>query len=323
MKQLKKVFSSVDAIIWFILAFLIVAMIAVPNFATMNNFKNILSQSCVLLTVACGVHFAVLNGGVDFSSTSIIALSSVVGASIMSETSGYLAGKWYAIPVALLAMLALGAVFGIVNGIAVTVFKMPSFIATMATQLIGTGIAVIYSSGKTIGGLPDSFADFGGCTLFGIIPNLLLLALAVMLISHIICSRTLYGRRLYSVGTNPKAALISGIPVKKTIFWIFILSGLCSAVAGIIMMGQMQSGASSYGATLFNDIMGSIIVGGTSPAGGSGKIPNTVLGAVLIILINIALNLLNTPYFIITMIKGLIILFAAAIEVFRKRKERA
>lgn len=264
-----------------------------------------------------------LNGGVDFSSTSIIALSSVVGASIMSETSGYLAGKWYAIPVALLAMLALGAVFGIVNGIAVTVFKMPSFIATMATQLIGTGIAVIYSSGKTIGGLPDSFADFGGGTFFGIIPNVLLLALAVMLISHIICSRTLYGRRLYSVGTNPKAALISGIPVKKTIFWIFILSGLCSAVAGIIMMGQMQSGASSYGATLFNDIMGSIIVGGTSPAGGSGKIPNTVLGAVLIILINIALNLLNTPYFIITMIKGLIILFAAAIEVFRKRKERA
>ena len=89
------------------------------------------------------------------------------------------------------------------------------------------------------------------------------------------------------------------------------------------MMGQMQSGASSYGATLFNDIMGSIIVGGTSTAGGSGKIPNIVLGAVLIILINIALNLLNTPYFIITMIKGLIILFAAAIEVFRKRKERA
>lgn len=323
MKQLKKIYGSVDAIIWFILVFLVVAIIAVPNFATVNNIKNILSQSCVLLTVACGVHFAVLNGGVDFSSTSIIALSSVVGASIMSETSGYLAGKWYAIPVALLAMVAIGAVFGIVNGIAVTQFKMPSFIATMATQLIGTGIAVIYSGGKTIGGLPDSFCTFGGGSFLGVIPNVLILALVVMLVSHIICSRTLYGRRLYSVGTNPKAALISGIPVKKTIFFIFILSGVCASMAGIIMMGQMQSGASSYGTTLFNDIMGSIIVGGTSPAGGVGKIPNTVLGAVLIILINIALNLLNTPYFIITMIKGLIILFAASVEVFRKRNQRA
>lgn len=323
MKQLKKIYGSADAIIWFILVFFVVAVLAVPNFATTNNIRNVLSQSCVLLTVACGVHFAVLNGGVDFSSTSIIALTSVVGASIMSETSGLLAGKWYAVPAALAAMMAIGVVFGAVNGFAVTRLKMPSFIATMATQLIGGGVAVIYSGGRTISGLPDSFTSFGSGTFARVIPKVLLLALLVMVITHIICSRTLYGRRLYSVGTNPKAALISGIPVKKTIFYIFILSGLCSSVAGIIMMGQMESGASSYGTTLFNDIMGSIIVGGTSPAGGVGRIPNTVLGAVLIILINIALNLLNTPYFIITMIKGLIILFAASIEVFRKRNLRA
>lgn len=323
MKQLKKIYGSVDAIVWFIIVFLIVAFVAVPNFATLMTVKNILSQSCVLLTVACGVHFAVLNGGVDFSTTSIIALTSVVGASIMSETSGLLAGKWYAIPAAILAMLAIGAGLGVINGVAVTVFKMPSFIATMATQLIGLGIAVIYSGGKTIGGLPDSFSEFGSGTLFGVIPYAMLVALGVMVVTHIVCSRTIYGRHLYSVGTNAKAALISGIPVKKTIFFIFIFSGVCAAVAGIIMMGQMQSGASSYGTTLFNDIMGSIIVGGTSPAGGSGKIPNTVLGAILIILINIALNLLNTPYFIITMIKGIIILAAASLEVFRKRNERA
>lgn len=322
MKQIKKIYESVDAIVWFIVVFLVVVIFAVPNFATVYNMKNILSQSCVLLTVACGVHFAVLNGGVDFSSTSVIALTSVVGASIMSETSGLLAGRWYAVPAAILAMIGIGVVFGAVNGFAVTVLKMPSFIATMATQLIGLGIAVIYSEGKTIGGLPEAFTSFGSGTFAGVIPKVLILAVLVAVITHIVCSRTLYGRRLYSVGTNPKAALISGIPVKKTIFSIFVISGICSAVAGIIMMGQMESGASSYGTTLFNDIMGSIIVGGTSPAGGTGKIPNTVLGAVLIILINIALNLLNTPYFIITMIKGLIILFAASMEVMRKSKQR-
>ena len=105
MERVKKIYESVDAIVWFILVFVIVALIFVPNFATESNITNIFSQACVLLTVACGVHFSVLNGGVDFSSTSIIALTCVVGASIMSTTSGLLAGKWYAIPVALLAML--------------------------------------------------------------------------------------------------------------------------------------------------------------------------------------------------------------------------
>lgn len=322
MERVKKIYESVDAIVWFVLVFVILALIFVPNFATQNNISNILSQACVLLTVACGVHFSVLNGGVDFSSTSIIALTCVIGASIMSSTTGLLAGKWYAVPVAILAMLAIGFVFGVVNGFSVTKFKMPSFIVTMATQMIGSGLAVVYTGGSTISGLPESFTKLGTGKIF-VIPYALVLALLVAVVTHLVCSRTLYGRQLYAVGTNPKASIVSGVPVKKTIFKIFIFSGVCAAIAGIIMMAQMESGASSYGSTLFIDIMGSIIVGGTSPAGGSGKIPNTVLGAFLIILINVTLNLLNTPYFIITIIKGAIILVAGGVEILKKRNEKA
>ena len=322
MEQVKKIYGSVDTIVWFVLVFVIVALIGVPNFATAGNITNILGQACVLLTVACGQHFAVLNGGVDFSATSVIALTCVVGASIMSETTGYLAGRWYAIPVAILIMLIIGVLFGIINGLSVTRFKMPSFIVTMATQMIGSGLAVVYTGGTTISGLPSAFTALGSGNVLGI-PFALILGLVVAVLTHIVCSRTLYGRQLYSVGTNPKASVISGIPVKKTIFKIYIYSGVCAAIAGIIMMAQMESGASSYGSTLFIDIMGSIIVGGTSPSGGSGKIPNTVLGAFLIILINVTLNLLNTPYFIITIIKGAIILVAGGMGVFKKRNEKA
>ena len=322
MERVKKIYESVDAIVWFIVVFVIAALLFVPNFATESNITNIFSQACVLLTVACGVHFSVLNGGVDFSSTSILALTCVVGASIMSTTSGLLAGRWYAIPVALLAMLLIGLIFGVINGFAVTRFKMPSFIVTMATQMIGSGLAVVYTGGSTISGLPDSFTILGNGKIF-VIPFALILALLVAVVTHLVCSKTLYGRQLYATGTNPKASVISGVPVKKTIFKIFIFSGVCSAVAGIIMMAQMESGASSYGSTLFIDIMGSIIVGGTSPAGGVGKIPNTVMGAFLIILINVTLNLLNTPYFIITIIKGAIILVAGGVAILKKRNEKA
>jgi len=314
--------KATNTILWFLLIYVLLCLFLVPSFATAYNIKNILSQVCVLLTVACGVHFAVLNGGTDFSSTSVIALTSVIGASIMSETTGLLAGRWYAVPAALAAMLLIGLLFGVVNGLSVIVFKMPSFIVTMATQMIGAGLALFYTKGTTIGSLPASFTKLGTGSV-GIIPYALFFVLAIVLVTNWLLNRTKTGRQIYSVGTNPKTSLISGIPVKRTIFKLFIVSSLCASCAGILMIAQMESAASSFASNLFIDIMSSIIIGGTSPIGGRGKITDTVIGAFLVILINVSMNLLGVQWFVISILKGAIILVAASIDIAKKSKARA
>lgn len=320
MNTLKKL-KSIDAIYWFVAVFFLAALIFVPGFANFAALERLLSQGCVLIILACGVHLTVLNGGVDFTSTALLALTTVVGGSIMS-TKGPLGGSAGALFLGLLVMVLLGLGFGVVNGFSITTFKMPSFIVTMATQMIVNGLAVVYTGGSSVTGMPQAFSKFGKGSIF-IFPYLLIVAVGVAVAMHIITTKTLFGRQLYAVGTNHKAALISGVSPRKTIFKAYVLSGMCAGIAGIVMLAYMQSGSVNYGSTMFNDIMGSIIVGGTSPAGGRGKIANTVMGALLITMIDSVLNILGIPYYFITLIKGLIILVAASIDLIRMDRKTA
>lgn len=322
MKRTLEKLKSTNTIVWFLLGYVILCFAFIPNFGTAYNIRNVFSQVCVLLIVGCGQTYAVLNGGVDFSATSIIALSGVVGASIMSTTSGLMANQWYSIPVALIVMLLIGLVFGIVNGLSIVTFKMPSFIVTMATQMIGSGLALLYTQSRTIGGLPDSFTAFGTKSVW-VFPYTFFFALLIVLVTQFILNRTKLGRQIYAVGNNPKTALISGIPVKKTIFKLYVISGLCAACGGIVMIAQMESAAPSFASNMFIDFMSAIIIGGTSPLGGSGKISGTLMGAFLIILINISMNLLGVDWYVISIIKGLIVLLAAAMDLAKKARVRA
>lgn len=316
--SIAKRLKSIDAIFWFVGIFFILSLIFVPGFGQLSAIESLLSQTCVLLVLSCGVHLTVLNGGVDFTSAALLALTTVVGGSIMS-TGGALGGSGVAIVLGILVMLLLGVGFGIINGFSVVTFKMPSFIVTMATQMLVNGLAVVYTGGSSVTGMPAAFCAFGDGSIF-IIPYILILALVVAVGIHILLSRTLLGRQLYAVGTNPKASIVSGISAKKTIFKVYVLSGLCAGIAGVIELAYMQSGSVNYGSTMFNDIMGSIIVGGTSPMGGRGKVINTVMGAFLITMIGSVMNILNVPYYMITLIKGLIILVAASLDLVKTSK---
>lgn len=314
-----KKLKSIDAIYWFVVVFFVIAMILVPGFGSMAALTRLLSKACVLIILACGVHFTVLNGGVDFTSTALLALTTVIGASIM-KVDGPFGGSGFGIFVSFIVMLSLGIGFGIINGFSIVTFKMPSFIVTMASQMIVNGLAVVYTGGASVSGLPDAFIAFGEGKIL-IFPFILIVAIGVAVVTHIISRKTHYGRQLYAVGTNHKTALISGISPKKVIFKVYIISGACAAIAGIVELAYMQSGSVNYGNTMFNDIMGSIIVGGTSPAGGRGKIMNTVMGAFLIIIIDSVFNILNVPYYFITLTKGLIILAAANLDLIKKAAE--
>jgi len=322
MKKALETIKGFNTIFWFLLGYIILCSIFVPNFFSLYNIRNMLGQICVLMTVACGVHFTVLNGGVDFSATAVISLAGVIGASIMSDATGLLAGKWYAVPVAVTVMILIGLAFGLINGFSIITFKMPSFIVTMAMQMIGVGLALLYTKGRTIALLPASFTRLG-TGYIGVIPYATIFAAVVVLVTHTILSRTRLGREIYAIGTNPKTALISGISVKKTIIKIFLTSGLCASLASILMISQMESAAPGFAGTMFIDIMASIIIGGTSPFGGRGKIIDTFMGVCIIILITVSMNLLDMRWFIISIIKGSIILIAATIDLVRQSKVRA
>lgn len=316
--RLRDFFS--ERVVWLILAvYAAAALVFVPNFASVNNLANILVQSADMVIVACGVMFVVLNGGIDFSCTSVMALASVFGAKIMTQNGGFLQDSILAIPVAILAMLAIGLVMGVVNATAVVALKMPSFIVTLATMGIGSGVAVWYTTSDTIGSLPPAFGQLGSGTLLGV-PIPIILAAVVVLVLDFILSKTLFGRQLYAIGTNPRAATISGLPVRGVIFRLFLISGFCAALAGILETSRLQAGIPGMAANSFIDIIASIIIGGTSVFGGYGRVTGTVSGVLLITVMNNSMNLLNINWVIISIVKGLIILAAAFVDSAKARR---
>ncbi len=291
----------------------LLAITFVPHFCTVYNLKNYLLQSADLLIISCGLTFVVLNGGIDFSVTSVLTLGSVLGAYIMALSP--LAGSpALSIPVAILAMMAVGLLVGLVNGLSVTRLRMPSFVATLATQLIVLGLAVQFASlvsdTASIAGLPEAFFVLGGEGRYFFVP--ILIAFSVWLFSHWLLARTIFGKRVYAIGVNPKASFISGVPVKKTIVQLMIISGLFAGIASIVATARNQVGMPSLGDKMFLTTIASVIVGGTSTSGGFGGMGKTLLGVLFITLLNNAMNLLGVGWEVIMIVLGALIVVSAA-----------
>jgi ribose transport system permease protein len=296
-----------------LVASFLLAIAFVPHFCTIYNLKNYLLQSADLLIISCGLTFVVLNGGIDFSVTSVLTLGSVLGAYIMALSP--LAGSpALSIPVAILAMMAVGLLVGLVNGLSVTRLRMPSFVATLATQLIVLGLAVQFASlvsdTASIAGLPEAFFVLGGEGRYFFVP--ILIAFSVWLFSHWLLARTIFGKRVYAIGVNPKASFISGVPVKKTIVQLMIISGLFAGIASIVATARNQVGMPSLGDKMFLTTIASVIVGGTSTSGGFGGMGKTLLGVLFITLLNNAMNLLGVGWEVIMIVLGALIVVSAA-----------
>ncbi len=295
----------------FVVSF-ILAIFFVPYFFTVYNLKNYILQSVDLLIIACGLTFVVLNGGIDFSATSVLTLGSVVGAYIMalSPLSGTPA---LSIPIAIFVMMGIGLLVGSINGFAVITLKMPSFITTLATQLVFLGIAVLFTSmvsdTAAISGLPEAFFVLGGSGKYFLVP--VSIAFIIWLFSYWLLSRTIFGKRVYAVGVNPKVAFVSGVPVKKTIFILMAMSGLYAGIASIIATARNQVGMSSLGDKMFITIIASVIVGGTSTSGGFGGVKETLFGVLFITLINNTMNLLGVGWYTIMIVLGALIIISA------------
>ncbi|MDR1613716.1 MAG: ABC transporter permease [Planctomycetota bacterium] len=310
-----KGFASAQSAIVFFIVYLIVAALLVPKFANAENLVNIVVQSSELILLACGMTFVFLNGGIDFSQIAVIALGSVIGAQIMVSGLPPAVG----VPLGVLAMLCLGLAVGAVNGLAVTLLKMPSFVATMATQLVFSGAALTITRSKTIPRLPRAFGEIARGSLFGV-QYPIIIALAVFAVLAFLLNRTIYGKYITSIGTNHKTAKISGLPVRLTIFSLFLISGLCAAFASIIMTARLRGGVPSLGKDMLMDVVAAVVIGGTSVAGGEGNIHGSLIGAVLVLMLNNSLNLLGVSWYNIMLCKGLLVLIISLLALWQRKR---
>jgi ribose/xylose/arabinose/galactoside ABC-type transport system permease subunit len=290
----------------------------VPGLAAADNLANLFVSMLPLLVLAIGQTIVLIAGGIDLSVTGIIAATSIAAATIASDASGLLARHPAATAAAVLVALSLGVIIGLLNGTAITLLRMPPFIVTLSMMMCVSGATLWSVHSRNIAALPDSFTNISYGRTFGI-PNPLLIVLILAALTHLLLAHTLPGRWLFAVGHNPRTSLVSGVPFRGVTILAYALSGLCAAVASILLTARLETGSPTQGDKMLLDVIGATVIGGTSLAGGRGKVIWTFFGVLLFSLISNTLQLLNLQHFTIMIVKGAVILLAAALDVLRTR----
>lgn len=286
----------------------ILASILSPTFLTEANLTNVLRQVVVVSLLACGVTFIIILGHIDVSLGSVLALCGVIAASVMTMTGS--------IALAVAAGVLVGILTGVVNGFVVTFFRIPSFIMTLAMTTVARGAVLLYTGGSPVTGLGD-FKVIGQGSV-GPVPISVLILAVFVVISWVLLNKTKFGRYVYAVGGNDRAARASGINPNSIVVKAFIFNGILCAVAGIVLMSRINSGQPAGGVGYEFDAITAVVVGGTSLMGGTGTITGTVIGAMIIGVINNILNLMNVSSYWQQIIKGLIIAIAVILDVWTK-----
>lgn len=301
----------------FVLSFILsVNPITSSSFLTMKNIFNVLRQISTNLFLACGMTMVIILGGIDLSVGSIIALSGCLAAGGVVR---------YNLPLgaALFLGVVAGLVFGMFNGLIISKTTIPPFIVTLATMNIAKGLAYVYTGGSPVRVVTKEW-QFLGAGYIGPVPTPVVLLIAVLIVTVLIMNKSKLGRHIYAVGGNPQAAKFSGIKVPRVKFLVFSYAGLMAGLAGIVLASRMYSGQPTAGDGAEMDAIAAVVVGGTSMAGGYGKIGGTLIGGLIIGVLNNGLNLLNVSSFWQYVVKGAVILLAVFIDYLRQgRKEKA
>ena len=289
-----------------------------PGFLSVNNTWNLLFNLLPLLIAATGQTLVMITAGIDLSVTSVIAVTSVVGGYMMSTDVGFGLSPTVAILSSILSMMIVGGLIGWLNGWTIAKLGMPAFMVTLTTMIFFGGFAIWLTESQSIYNLPEAFVNMPYNSVLGI-PIPALIGIAVVFIAYLLLANTLWGEWIYAVGLNPKAAKISGVGVSRTIILVYIVSGVCASVASMLYTARLETGSPVMGQNSLLDIIGAVVIGGTSLFGGKGKVQWTVYGVLFIVLLDNSLNLIGLSYFVIMIVKGAVILLAALLNV-RERK---
>lgn len=322
-RPLERLVLSQYLVLLLTLIYFLAMLPIVPSIATPEVLLDIVNAMAPLLVVAIGQTFVLIVAGIDLSAPSVLAMASVVGASIMTGDSGYLMDSPLAVPVSILVFLVVGVSIGWFNGTCTARLGMPSFIVTLTTMMFFSGAAIWYTALNTdassIGNLPPSFLWIGEGQFAGGFTLPILIAAAVALVAHFVLNNTVYGRWLYAIGTNMRASEISGVPVRRAVIGAFMISGLCAGISSVLYTARLETGTPVLGQRILLDVIGAAVIGGVSLFGGKGKIIWTVFGVLFLAVIDKSLQLLGLTLFSVFAIKGGVILLAATIDALRHR----
>jgi ribose transport system permease protein len=291
-----------------------------PVFLNRSNLLNIASQISIIAIIAIGMTMVIITAGIDLSVGSLIALSAVICTLFIQEKAGGVdASAGGMIVGAILGILCCGGV-GAFSGTMITIFRVPPFIVTLAIMLVASGTASLLTRGESVYKIPQSFTWLGRETTVLGLPNSVTLMLVLYAMAHVLMTRTILGRYLYAVGGNPEAARLSGVPVKRVILFAYVMSGLLAGVGGVVMASQLKSGSPTYGVMYELYVIAAVVVGGTSLAGGEGKILGTLTGAFIIAVIQNGMNLLKIESFTQKVVLGAVILAAVLLDTLKHRR---
>ena len=306
--NVKQFASDNKSLIGLLILMFLVSLVS-PSFLSIDNLLNILRQTSINGIIAMGMTFVILTAGIDLSVGSVLAFSGAVCASMISADVN--------LPLALVVTLGVGAALGAANGAVISFFGVQPFIATLVGMTMVRGATLVFCEGRPIstGDFPvaEAFYNLGGGYILGI-PNPVIIAFIVFVVCWYVLNHTRTGRYVYALGGNEQVARLSGVNVNRIKMTVFMISGMLSALAGIILTARLESAQPTAGLAYELDAIAAVVLGGTSLMGGKGRIFGTLVGALIIGVLNNALNLLDVSSYYQMIAKGAVILLAVVID---------
>ena len=290
-----------------------------PSFLTADNLLNIASQISVIAILAIGMTIVIITGGIDLSVGSLVALSAVLATRLIRDYAGGVSASTAGMALASAAAISATGLVGAFSGLMITRFAIPPFIVTLAMMLVGSGLAFTLADGQSIYQVPDTFIWLGREADLVRLPNSVVLMLALYLAAQVLMTRTVLGRHFYCVGGNRTAAWLSGVRVDRVLMWAYVISALLAGLGGVMIASQLKSGSPTYGAMYELYVIAAVVVGGTSLSGGEGRMFGTLIGALIIAVIQNGMNLTGIGSYMQKAVLGLVILAAVVLDRIRRR----
>ena len=283
------------------------------NFLSVNTVMTILKQVSITGIISVGMTFVILTGGIDLSVGSVLALCAALGAAAMKNGAPVVIG--------VLIMLSVSTAFGFIQGILISRLKVPAFIVTLAGMSIGRGFTLVFTQGKTISGIPKSYQLIGNGYIAGVIPIAVLIMFLVYLVAFYVLKFTTFGRGIYALGGNREATELSGIHTKRIEMCVYGVSGFTAGLAAMILTARLGTAVSTAGDCLEMDAIGAAVIGGASLAGGRVTMKGTLVGVLILSVLNNGMNLLNVNTFYTGVVRGVVILIAVLLDTLKNRSE--
>ena len=310
----------------FLALLVVVFSVLAPRFLSALNMFNVLRQVSIYGIVAVGMTFVILTRGIDLSVGALVALTGMVGAVV---AKGGVAGHFQLTPegaglgwpLAALAAITAGTMLGTVQGLIVARLAVPAFIVTLGGMTVFRGLTLMLGNGGPVSGFPPEFGWWGR-GLIGPVPVPVLIFAAAAILAHVVLTRTRFGRAVHAVGSNPEAALLTGIAVDRVRVAVYAITGFCSGLAGFVLSARLNSAEAVAGNQYELTAIAAVVIGGTSLYGGTGSVAGTVIGALLTGVLLNGLVILNVSPYTQQVLVGLIIVAAVAFDVFIKRQSR-